>query len=108
MIYCFDIDGTICKTIGADYENAKPIKSVIEKINEIFDSGHDIIIYTARGMGTLNGDVAKVYDTWYEFTKNQLIEWGLRYHQLILGKPTADVYIDDKSMNIDDWLKSYK
>lgn len=106
MIYCFDIDGTICETINADYKNAKPNKKVIRKVNKLYDSGHTILIYTARGMGTLKGDVAKVYDTWYELTKNQLIDWGLRYNQLIFGKPTADVYIDDKAVNIEDWIKS--
>ncbi len=105
MIYCFDIDGVICNTRGLDYKNAKPVKSVIEKINRLYTSGHTILIYTGRGMGTLKGDIKKVYDVWHKVTKNQLKSWGLRYHQLTLGKPPADIYIDDKAMNLNDWLK---
>ena len=29
-IYCFDIDGVICNTIGNDYKNSKPIKKAIK------------------------------------------------------------------------------
>jgi len=105
MIYCFDIDGVVCKTADTDYKNAKPVKSVIKKINKLHDLGHVILIYTARGMGTLDGNVAKVYTSWYKITKNQLEAWGLRYHQLIFGKPNADIYIDDKAMNFNDWVK---
>ena len=32
MIYCFDIDGTICTT-NCQYEDAQPFTEVIEKIN---------------------------------------------------------------------------
>ena len=107
MVYCFDIDGVICETVDLDYANARPVKSVVEKINELYDSGHTILIYTARGMGALKGNMANVYDTWYEITKNQLKEWGLRHHQLIFGKPNADIYIDDRAMNFNSWIKSY-
>ena len=31
-IYCFDIDGVICKTNGKNYSKAKPIKNSIKKI----------------------------------------------------------------------------
>ncbi len=26
FIFCFDIDNTICKTVGSDYKNSKPKK----------------------------------------------------------------------------------
>lgn len=108
MIYCFDLDGVVCATNGTDYKNAKPVKSVIKKINHLYNSGHIILIYTGRGMGTLKGNLKKVHDTWYKVTKNQLKSWGLCYHQLILGKPPADIYIDDKAMNLNHWIKSHK
>ena len=49
MKYVVDIDGTICKTKGSDYENSKPIKERIQKMNELFDEGHEIHYWTARG-----------------------------------------------------------
>jgi len=90
MIYCFDIDDTICKTKGLNYEEAEPIKSRISKINNLYDQGNTIIFFTARGY------VTKI--DWKKLTQKQLKEWGVKYHELILGKPHADVYIDDKGI----------
>ena len=42
MIYCFDIDGTIC-TQEIDYSDAKPYPERILRINELYDDGHKII-----------------------------------------------------------------
>ena len=30
------------------------------------------------------------------FGKNILLDWGVKYHNLVFGKPNADIYIDDK------------
>ena len=30
-------------------------------------------------------------------TKSQLKNWKVNYHELIFGKPSFDIYIDDKS-----------
>jgi histidinol phosphatase-like enzyme len=52
MIYYFDIDDTICTTEGLDYANAKPKLDIIKKINKLYDSGNQIIIWSSRGVGT--------------------------------------------------------
>jgi SAM-dependent methyltransferase len=96
VIYCFDIDGTICTNTDGAYERAEPHPDVIARVNALFDSGDRITLYTARG-STTGID-------WFELTEKQLRSWGVNYHQLILGKPTADVYIDDKATNVMDWL----
>ena len=49
----------------------------------------------------------------YNFTKKQLKSWGLNYHTLIFGKPSFDLYIDDKNLEYDkNWsvklLKKFK
>ena len=31
-------------------------------------------------------------------TKSQLKKWGLKYHKLIMGKPSYDFFIDDKNL----------
>jgi len=35
---------------------------------------------------------------WYDITLQQLNDWGCKFHQLMLGKPSADYYIDDKAV----------
>lgn len=98
MIYCFDIDGTIC-TQTSDYVSAVPNRTAVDEINRLYDNGHKIIMMTARG--SVSGVDHSI------LTKQQLDDWGVRYHELIMNrKPHADVFIDDRGMNVDDWLSS--
>ena len=98
MIYCFDLDGTLCYTKGSDYENSNPIQERIDWVNRLYDDGHTIYIETARGSSTgIN---------WLSHTKKQLDCWGLKYHRLRSGtKFHADVFIDDKGVSDDDFFK---
>ena len=95
MIYCFDIDGTLCDDLLGDYENSTPDMGIIAKVNQLHDEGHAIKIFTGRG--------SKTGIDWREFTKKQLESWGVKYHELIFGKPVADIFIDDKAVNVRDW-----
>lgn len=97
-VYCFDIDGTICTNTDGNYEQAIPFMEVIEKINGLYEMGHKIIFFTGRG-STTGID-------WYNLTKRQLEDWQVKYHQLIMGKPHADLYIDDKSIQSTEFFKS--
>jgi hypothetical protein len=98
-IYCFDIDGVICDTIGNSYNTSKPNKKAIKKINEVFASGHKVIIFTARFMGRSNENIFLAKKKGYQFTYKQLKKWKVKFHKLIFGKPTFDYLIDDKSVN---------
>ena len=95
MTYCFDIDGTLCTNTEGDYEEAMPFQVIISEVNRLFAEGHHIVLQTARG--------ATTGIDWRELTEQQLRAWGVRYHALYMGKPTADVYIDDKAINFADW-----
>lgn len=96
MIYMVDIDGTICRSIRADYATAVPLQDRIEKINKLFDEGHEIHYWTARG-GRTGKD-------WSELTKQQLEKWGCKYTSLKMGKPSYDVWIDDLATNAKDFF----
>ena len=80
MTYVFDIDGTICSNTLGDYKSASPF----------------IIFLTARGMGRTNNDRDKSHELFYDLTKKQLSNWNVKYHKLFMGKPSGDIYIDDK------------
>ena len=99
MIYCFDVDGTLCETDGTDYEHAKPIAGRIARVNELAAEGHTIVIYTARGQ--VRSD--KVRRKILKLTKRQLEEWGVQYATL-RQKPAADVYVDDRARNADEFF----
>ena len=109
MIFCFDIDNTICTTKRKDYKSAKPKKNVINLINELYDSGHTIKIFTSRYMGRNKDNEKLVRRKYYMETKNFLKKWGVKYNHLILGKPSYDVFVDDKAfMFKKNWAKKFK
>ena len=95
--FCFDLDNTICKTSKNNYKGSKPIKKSILLINSLYNSGHKIKIYTARYMGRTNDDQLKSQKKVLKLTLNQLKKWNVKFHKLFISKPSADLYIDDKS-----------
>ena len=108
-ILCFDIDNTICKTIGRNYSNAKPIKKKIKQINELYNFGYYIKLFTSRYMGRNNENLSKAKKQGFKMTKKQLKDWNLKYHKLLFGKPSYDLFIDDKSIFFKkDWHKYIK
>ncbi len=105
MRYCFDIDDTICKHVSGDYNKSEPYRDRIEKVNKLYDEGNYIMYFTARGMGRYEGDAKKATDAFWILTNDQLKSWGCKYHELILGKPHVDIFVDDKGINSEDFFK---
>ena len=91
-----DIDETICYYEGErNYPDALPIPENIDKINKLYDEGHEITYYSARGSTTqING---------METTVNQLKKWGCKHHKVSVGlKPPYDLLICDKTKRIEE------
>jgi len=88
VIFC-DIDNTLCDTSGTDYAGATPRRDAIARLNEMYDSGDSIVLWTARGAGS--------GIDWFDLTKEQMDRWGVKYHQLRTDKPYYDVFFEDRS-----------
>jgi hexulose-6-phosphate isomerase len=97
-VFCFDIDGTLCTNTEGAYDKAQPYPTRIARVNALHATGHKIILYTARG--TTTGI------DWSQCTRRQLKGWEVKYDALYFGKPSADAYIDDKSLRVADWLSA--
>lgn len=97
-IICFDLDGVICLTKKNHYHLSRPIKKNIKKINSLFNKGFTVKIFTARFMGRSNENALVAKAKGLNMTKKQLKKWGVRYDKLIFGKPSYDLFIDDKSV----------
>lgn len=97
----FDLDNTLCRTNGNDYINSYPISHRIKKVNEMYDDGDYIKIYTARGMGSFRKNLKLVEYNYKELTEKQLRQWGVKYHELVFGKESYDLLVDDKAVNSD-------
>lgn len=93
-----DLDDTISATIDRDFENAKPIKQVIEKVNYFYSIGFEIIIQTARGQISCNGDSVAADKKYRLQIESWLESNGVNYHKLDFNKILAQFYIDDKSL----------
>ena len=98
MIIYVDIDNTICfyESNSLDYNKAKPYYIRIKKINKLYDENNIIIYWTARG--------TKTGIPWFHITKNQLDNWGCKYHELRMNKPVYDLFIDDKNINSESFF----
>ena len=88
-IIAVDIDGTIA-TGKFWAEDCEPIEDNLEKINQLYFDGHTIIYHTAR------------HPRYYELTYSWLVKHGAYFHALEMGKLTANLYIDDKALNVND------
>ena len=91
--YVIDIDNTILSQ-EKDYSRAKPLQNRIDYFNKLYDEGHRIIYWTARG-----------YDTgidWREITLKQFEDFDIKFHSLRFDKIDASFYIDDKCINVSD------
>ena len=90
-----DVDETICLTPKSrKYEDSVPITENIEKINKLYDDGNTIVYWTARG--------SRKQINWYDLTYSQLNEWGVKFHELRVDKPYYDLFIDDKTLQIQE------
>ena len=98
-----DIDDTICfYEDGLDkfskkrnYADANPNFEYIAKITKLYDEGHEITHWTARGFVTGLD--------WVELTQNQLKKWGCKCHHISVGeKPAYDLLICDKTKRIEE------
>ena len=102
MKYVFDIDGTLTlPNPTKSYPISQPDIEAIAEVNRLFDEGHSVTLFTARGAGS--------GIDWHDLTLRQIKEWGIKFHNLIdKGKPSWDIFIDDKAINSEEWKKSFK
>lgn len=92
--FVVDIDNTLiesditncdhCKRVS--YSGALPIDEWVDRLNELYDDGCHITLWTGRGWDC------------EEITRQQLEEFGIKYHNLVMGKPLG-VYVDRDAVN---------
>ena len=96
MVIMIDIDGTICtEERPLDRPLAKPLPGAVKAVNRMVDEGNIVVFWTGRGWDQ------------YRVTKHWLDEHGFRYAQLLMGKPIANLIIDDRARQFAGWDKDY-
>ena len=57
-------------------------------------------------MGRNKENISMAKSQGFKMTINQLKKWKIKFHKLIFGKPSFDLFIDDKSLFFDKyWYK---
>jgi len=86
MKVAIDIDGTLCEEVyHTKYPEARPFDGAVGYVKNIVIKGHKAFYYSAR------------HEEDREVTMAWLQKWGFPVLPLILDKPLADVYVDDRS-----------
>lgn len=99
-----DLDNTLCVVENRDFKNAKPIQEVIDKVNEYHAKGYEVIVSTARGQNSCKVPY-EMQKKYYELSKQWLDNHNVKYDYLDIGyKQNADLYIDDKAINVEDFI----
>jgi dTDP-glucose 4,6-dehydratase len=95
LTFVVDVDGVVASlSPGNDYALCQPLNGTIERINRLYERGHRIVMFTARGSATGLD--------WSEVTRDQFARWGLKFHELHFGKPAGDYYIDDRLISLSE------
>jgi capsule biosynthesis phosphatase len=109
--FIIDIDGTLCVASqledgSFDYPNAKPISAVIQRVNELYEAGHTIVLSTARGMRTYEGNVKKIKEKVLPILEEWLKENGVKYHRLDIGKSWGEnpIYVDNRNLSVKSFV----
>ena len=104
----FDIDDVIAMGFNHTKHDEKVVNSlVVDKMKSIkSELNAKIVLHTSRGSISCNGDLQLI-------EKNilpNLVEWlkdnEVPYDEIVFGKPLADLYVDDKGMNLGTLVSS--
>lgn len=95
-IFCFDIDKTLVHDL---FKCPIAIKENVDFCNKIYKNGGHIILFSSRGMVSTNKNIEYIEKEIRPKIEKILLDLKINYHELILGKPYADYYIDDKAVS---------
>ena len=97
--YIFELDGTLCHTHKDDYVNSLPMLERIEEVNLLYSQGNKITIKASRN-GSVEQDLVAL-------TNQQLKDWELDFHELILDCSNPDsVLVSHKSINSEEFFEA--
>lgn len=107
MIISVDFDGTLALGDTSSIPEMKPNTSLISILNEMYEDGNEINIVTARGSKSCKSfeerreKYLEVIKSWLEYNR-------VNYNRISFFKEYADIYFDDKSINIKNAIKYEK
>ena len=82
----FDLDNTLATQGSPDnnYRDSHLHDDMITMVNDLYDRGHEIYIFTAR------------HFKHFKYTDETLKSAGLKYTGLVMNKINCDLFVDDR------------
>jgi len=103
MVTVIDFDGTLALGDTKDINTMIPNLKLVSLINSLYNDGNTIKIVTARGCKSCNS-FSERRKKYFDIITNWLSKHDIKYHELSFYKEYADVYIDDREINIKDTI----
>jgi capsule biosynthesis phosphatase len=98
----FDIDGVLADTpADRDYSNSLPFEIARIRLWELKSRGHRIVLLTARGMVRWDGNAQKAEEMNWLQTRCWLQNHAFPFDELRFGKPSGEVYVDDRAFRVE-------
>lgn len=108
-----DVDLVLAKG-GKPYKDCIPYEFALEYLWRLKKAGFTLTLFTSRYMEEENANITRVYERGYL----ELVEWCQKYQvpydHIILGKPSYDIFLDDKAFRVEsekgreDWEKLFE
>ncbi len=84
---CVDIDGVLAvPRADLKYAECSPVPGAVEALRRLKEKGYLIVLFTGRHFNRL------------EETRHWLNSHGFPHDHIVMGKPTARYYIDDRGI----------
>lgn len=96
-----DLDNTLCRTTGGDYEKSEPIVEMVEALRTYQAEGFEIVIHTSRNMRTYSGNVGKINANTLPIIITWLRKHAVPFDEIVVGKPWCGhdgFYVDDRAV----------
>lgn len=92
-----DLDGTLVEEGPSfDRQYARPINpKLAAQLHRAVEAGCQVTVFTARPWGE------------YRMTVDQLARLGIPFNVLVMGKPSFDLFIDDRATSDPDALEKF-
>lgn len=103
MVVVIDFDGTLALGDTKDINTMVPNLKLVSLINSLYDDGNEIKIVTARGCKSCKTFQDR-YEKYFDIISKWLSKHNIKYHEMSFYKEYADVYIDDRGINIKDTI----
>jgi tRNA A-37 threonylcarbamoyl transferase component Bud32 len=103
MVAVIDFDGTLALGDTKDIDSMIPNLKLVSLVNSLYNDGNIIKIVTARGCKSC-GSFSERKTKYFDVITKWLDKHRIKYHELSFYKEYADVYIDDRGINVKDTI----